>query len=314
MKHLRAYIIEIILVVVLALSVGFFGYLGYGLLPSNNFSGERAFANVQTQLAIGPRVAGTDRGVQASDILTRELTSLGWDVVIQPITLTNSTVARNIIAIRKNTDPSAPVAILGTHYDSRAGADADPDPANHTLQTPGANDNASGVGVLLELARTLDVNATKHAVCLVFFDDDDNANLAGWEPMVGSTNFVRSLSDPTFPCHAPQFALVVEMVGGKDQRIFIDTNSHVGLSRAIWQVATKLGHDDQLISRQAGPITGAHTAFLQARIPAAILFGADYPFRHTMQDTLDKISADSLAKVGSTLETWLESGAPFTQN
>ncbi|CAN5594569.1 M28 family peptidase [soil metagenome] len=314
MKHVRGYSIEIVLVIVLALSVGFFGYLGYGLLPSNTFSGDRAFANVQAQLSVGPRVAGTDRSVQASDILTRELTTLGWDVVIQPITLTNSTVARNIIAIRKNTDASAPVAILGAHYDSRAAADADSDPANHTLQTPGANDNASGVGVLLELARTLDVEASKHAICLVFFDDDDNANLPGWDPMVGSANFVRSLSEPTFPCHAPQFALVVEMVGSKNQRIYIDTNSHVGLSRAVWQVATNLGHNDQLISRQAGPITGAHTAFLQARIPAAILFGADYPYRHTMQDTLDKISAESLAKVGSTLETWLESGAPFAQN
>ncbi len=314
MNHLRAYSIEVVLVIVLALSVAFFGYLGYGLLPSNNFSGDRALANVQAQIAIGPRVAGTAQGVQASDILTRELTSLGWDVVIQPITLTNATVARNIIAIRKNTDRNAPIAILGAHYDSRAGADADPDPANRTLQTPGANDNASGVGVLLELARTLDVNATKHAVCLVFFDDDDNANLPGWEPAVGSTNFVRALSQATFPCHAPQFAIIVEMVGAKNQKIYLDKSSNLGLSRAIWQVATKLGHDNQLISRQTGPITGAHTPFLQAGIPAAILFGADYPYQHSMQDTLDKINADSLAAVGSTLETWLESGAPFTQN
>jgi glutaminyl-peptide cyclotransferase len=314
MNQLRGYSIEVVLVIVLALSVAFFGYLGYGLLPSNSFSGERALANVQAQVAIGPRVAGTDRSVRASNALTRELTTLGWDVVIQPITLTNGTVARNIIAIRKDTNRNAPVAILGAHYDSRAAADADTDPANRTLLTPGANDNASGVGVLLELARTLDVNATKHAVCLVFFDADDNADLPGWAPLVGSTNFVQALNEPTFPCHAPQFVVIVEMVGNKNQRIYIDNSSHIGLSRAIWQVATNLGHNNQLISRQTGPITGAQTPFLQAGIPATILFGADYPYQHTMQDTLDKVNADSLAAVGSTLETWLESGAVFTQN
>jgi len=312
MKYLSAYRIEILLVLVLALAVTFFGYLGYGLLPSNDFSGERALAQAQAQVGLGPRVTGTESGLRASNVLTQELTSLGWDVVIQPITLTNNAVARNIIAIRKNTtNRNAPIAFLGAHYDSRAASDADPTPANRTLPSPGANDNASGVGILLELARTLDVNTTGHTVCLVFFDADDDENLPGWQPLVGSTNFVEALKEPKFPCRTPQFAVIVEMVGNDSQKFYIDRNSHVGLSVAIWQNAANLGQGDRFVKRQIDPISGAHVPFIRAGIPTTILYGSDYRYRHTTKDTIDKLSAGSLATVGTTLEIWLEGGAQF---
>lgn len=311
MRYLRAYRIEIVLVIALALAVAFFGYLGYGLLPSNTFSGERALAQVQAQVSLGPRVTGTDSSLRASNVLTQELTALGWDVVIQPITLTNNAVARNIIAIRRNTDRNAPIALLGAHYDSRALADADPTPANRTLPTPGANDNASGVGILLELARSVDVNITGHTVCLVFFDADDNANVAGWQPLVGSTNFVEALKEPRFPCRTPQFAVIVEMVGNDNQKLYIDRNSHVGLSVAIWQAAANVGQGNRFVKRQVDPISGAHIPFIQAGIPTTILYGSNYPYWHTTKDTFDKISQDSLAAIGTTLETWLEGGAQF---
>jgi len=313
MKYVRAYRVELLLVLVLALAVTFFGYLGYGLIPSNTFSGERAFAQAQAQVAWGPRVTGTEGNVRAGNALTTELTLLGWDVVIQPITMTNTVVARNIIAIHSGAHVNAPVVIVGTHYDSRALADADPVVANHTVPPPGANDNASGVAILLELARSLDVNATGHTVCLVFFDADDNANLIGWQPLVGSTNFAQALKEPKFPCKRPQAAIVVEMVGSADQKIYIDKSSHLGLSSAIWQTAAKIGQGDRFIPQQIAPIKGAHTPFIQAGIPATILYSVNYPYQHTMGDTIDRLNADSLAAVGSTLENWLEGGAAFTQ-
>lgn len=313
MRYFRAYQIEILLVLVLALAVAFFGYLGYGLIPSNTFSGERALAQAQAQIAFGPRVTGTEGNIRASNALTQELTSLGWDVVIQPITLTNTIVARNIIAIHNSSNANAPVGILGAHYDSRAVADADTVVANRTSPSPGANDNASGVAILLELARALDVNATGHTVCLVFFDADDDANLTGWQPLVGSTNFAQALKEANFPCRMPQFAVIVDMVGNDNQKFYIDKSSHVGLSRAIWQAAAKIGQGNRLVPQLIDPIDGAHTPFIQAGIPTTILYGLNYPYQHTMGDTVDKISAASLAAIGSTLESWLEAGATFTQ-
>jgi hypothetical protein len=103
------------------------------------------------------------------------------------------------------------------------------------------------------------------------------------------------------------------MVGYANQKIYIDNSSHLGLSTAIWQVAAKLGYSDTLIDRTRDAIPGEHTLFRQANIPATILFGADYAHQHTMQDTMDKLNADSLAVIGNTLENWLESGATFAQ-
>ena len=313
MKYIRAYRVELLLVLALAVAVAFFGYLGYGLIPSNTFSGERALAQAQAQIALGPRVTGTESNLRAGNALTHELTTLGWDVVIQPITMTNTLVAHNIIAIHTSSNANAPVVILGSHYDSRAVADADPVAANRTSPSPSANDNASGVAILLELARSLDVNATGHTVCLVFFDADDNVNLTGWQPLVGSTNFVQAMKEPKFPCKSPQAVIIVEMVGSADQKFYIDKSSHPGISSAIWQTAAKIGQSDRFIRQQSAPVTGSHTPFIQAGIPTTLLYGMNYPYQHTQGDTIDRISADSLAAVGSTLESWLEGGASFTQ-
>jgi len=87
MQRIRLYIIELILMGILFLSVGFFGYLGYGLLlpdDNPNFSGEEALAHVNTQLKYGPRITGSERSQSMSTWLVEELSQEGWDVVIQP--------------------------------------------------------------------------------------------------------------------------------------------------------------------------------------------------------------------------------------
>ena len=166
MQRLRAYYVELILTGALLAAVAFFGYLGYGLLRpeiiNEPFSGEKALANVEKLLAFGPRITGTESSLKTGDWLVEQLRLMGWDVVIQPFQVQDTLSGRNILAVRSHSKPGSPVAMLTTHYDTRLVADQDPDPANRQRPTLGANAGASGAAVLLELARTLDVEATGH--------------------------------------------------------------------------------------------------------------------------------------------------------
>src|SRR4051812_12299884 len=162
MLRLRLYSIELVLVFILAAAVIYFGFLGYGLLTPafvvEPFSGDHALSDVKKQVDFGDRSTGSSSNIKMGDWLIDELRLLGWDVVVQPFVAPDNHSARNIIAIRSPSPSPARTAMLITHYDTRMYADRDENAANHVQATPGANDGASGTAVLLELARTLDVN------------------------------------------------------------------------------------------------------------------------------------------------------------
>ena len=310
MRRVRAYSVEILLTLALVAAVLFFGYLGYGLLRpeviNEPFSGERALTSASKLLDFGPRITGTGASVQAGDWLIEQLRLLGWDVVIQPFTVMEGVNGRNIIAVRSHSRPGSPVILLATPYDTRMAADADPDPANQQRATPGANSGASGVAVLLELARTLDVEQTGHTVCLGFFDAEQNEGLPGWEPHLGSQIFVRSLPVSVPRCAAPRFVVAVEKAGAADQRFQQSEDGDRTLENALWQTAANLDYGDWFPQLERAAVEGVQTAFVDADMATASLMGADYPATNTMQDTLDKLNADTLQRVGMTLETWLE--------
>lgn len=307
---LRRYRIELILLAGLAAATAFFAYLGYGLArPVEDelvFSGERAYTQAEAQMAFGPRITGSDASRQMGNWLIGELRDLGWDVYIQNFNPRPDVSARNIIAV----SGQGRAAILGAHYDSRMVADMDPDPTRRQEPVPGANDGASGVAVLLELARTLNLAKIDRAVCLVFFDAEDNGRLPGWDWILGSRYFVENL--PGVPgCHPPAFAVIVDMVGDADQQLYREQNSTPELVDAIWATAAQLGYSQWFIDQPRYRILDDHVPFLEAGIPAADIIDFDYPYWHTTQDTLDKIGPESLERVGRTLETWLEAGAVF---
>ncbi|MGZ9234863.1 MAG: M28 family peptidase, partial [Anaerolineales bacterium] len=116
-----------------------------------SFDGQRAYADVLTQVAFGARVPGSEGHAKIQEWMQAELESAGWQVEIQTSEALGHPI-ENLVA-RRSSD--APQIILGAHYDTRMFADSDPDPAQHTNIVPGANDGASGVAVLLELARSL---------------------------------------------------------------------------------------------------------------------------------------------------------------
>ena len=263
-------------------------------LPVNpvNLTASSAYQDVIAQVAFGPRVPDSPAHAQTIKYIQNELKKAGWQSQIQTTTWQGFAV-QNIIASRTNQTPQI---ILGAHYDSRMLADQDPGPGR-TQPVPGANDGASGVAVLLEMARTLPTDSLP--TWLVFFDAEDDGGIAGRDWLLGSQAFVASL---TF---RPRAAIVVDMVGDSDLNIYIERNSNPALVSEIWGQAARLGFARQFISTPKYSMEDDHTPFLKAGIPAVDIIDFDYPYWHTTADTPDKVSPKSLEIVGETLRTWL---------
>lgn len=309
MDTTKNYRIEVTLLVALAASAGFFGYLGYGLLELPvepvAFSSDQAMLYAEKQMSFGPRITGTLAHREMGDWLVQELNGSGWDVLIQPFRPLAEVEARNIVAYKG----SGPVIIIGAHYDTRMVADSDPNLSNRNKPVPGANDGASGVAVLLELARTLDVASTDHTICLAFFDAEDNGRIPGWDWILGSRHFVDNI-DEMDQCQSPQYTVIVDMIGDADQNIPWEPNSDYELTEAIWTVAAQLGYGEWFQFARGTAILDDHTPFIEAGYTAIDIIDFTYPYWHTVEDTMDKLDAESFQRVGATLEVWLESGAP----
>lgn len=269
-----------------------------------NFNGERALQDVNYQLSLGPRVPGSESHEKIIDWMQNELQLAGWQVDIQEVNFKGKLI-RNVIA---KWGQGSPWVILGAHYDSRLIADQDKDPEIQKLPVLGANDGASGVAVLMEIARILPAHLEQNRssnknrpkqVWLVFFDAEDNGGIPGWEWIMGSQAFVAELEGK------PDAAIIVDMIGDKELEIFMEKNSDPRLNREIWHTAGQLGYSAQFVSSYKHVIYDDHIPFIKAGIPAVDIIDFDYPYWHTSQDTLDKVSAESLRVVGETLLAWL---------
>lgn len=263
--------------------------------PAGRFDGQVAYRHVLAQVAIGARDTGSAGSTRAADYIVSALKEAGWQVEVQDFTY-QGVSARNIIGRAGQ----GPVGIIGAHYDTRRRADNDPDPDRRSEPVPGANDGASGVAVLLELARSLDKTRLANEVWLVFFDAEDNGRLDGWEFIAGSRYMAGHLTV------TPEFVIVADMIGDTDQQIYKERNSTPELQEQVWQIAARLGYGDHFIPEYKWSMTDDHTPFLQRGIPALDIIDFDYPYWHTTQDTADKVSPASLERVGRVLKAFLE--------
>lgn len=270
-------------------------------VPDGRFDGARAWQDVAYQVSLGPRTPGSAAHRTVRAWMLDELSAAGWQAAEQPLTVAGHGVV-NVVARRGQ---GRPWVVLGAHYDSRLWADHDPDPARRRDPVPGANDGASGVAVLLELARSLPPD-TPGTVWLVFFDAEDNGNIPGWEDWsLGARGFVAALDDH------PDAAVVVDMVGDADLTLYRERNSTPALVDAIWQQAAASGFGQVFLPLPKYRMVDDHLPFLQAGIPAVDIIDFDYPYWHTTADTADKVSADSLRAVGQTLMDWLGGAVPL---
>ncbi len=266
-------------------------------LPANQtFDGEMAFEHARAQMELGARPTGSEAWVRCGDYIVSRLQQWGWDVEEQEFTYRGrgddgpERQVRNIIGRMGE----GPVIIIGAHYDTRLHADQDRD--DPEAPVPGANDGASGVAVLLELARVLPTWELNREIWLAFFDAEDNGRIDDWEWIVGSTYMAEHLDV------VPEYVIVVDMIGDADQQIYYDGNSDRRLSEAIWEVALDLGYDEAFFPETRYRMLDDHTPFTQRGITAVDIIDFDYPYWHTTEDTLDKISAESLERVGRTLQ------------
>jgi glutaminyl-peptide cyclotransferase len=262
-----------------------------GCRAEPRFDGERALEMVRMQVEQGPRIPGSDAHRNTANRIVQTLESRGWRVSEQLFEYRQVPI-RNIVA--KSSGEDDPQIILGAHYDTRPIADNDLE--HPELPTPGANDGASGVAVLLELARVLDVRAP---IWLVFFDAEDSGRIDGWEWVVGSDYFAKSLSSQL------PVVVVVDMVGDADLRLCAASDSEMHLRDEIWDLANYLGHPAFEEKCTLG-ILDDHTPFVRRGFSAIDIIDFDYPYWHTTADTLDKVSAESLVQIGDTIQRWIE--------
>lgn len=258
------------------------------------FDAQRAYDDVRYQVDLGPRIMGSLAHEETAQWIITNLEQAGWQVELQE-TMINGQSIKNIIAKRGS---GKPWVIIGSHYDSRAHADMDPNPNYQTQAVPGANDGASTVAILLELARDIPRDPDKQ-VWMVFFDNEDNGdtNGAGWS--IGSQYFVNQLDEK------PDAVVILDMLGDKNLNIYMEKNSNVQITSEIWGVAKELGYN-QFIPTYKYALIDDHLPFIQAGIKAVDVIDFDYSYWHTTHDTLDKISPDSLKVVGDTILKWLE--------
>lgn len=250
------------------------------------------------QLACGGRLPNSTCHTKVEGYIVNVLNQNHWHVEKQQF-ISNGKKGINIIGRYGIGDQ--PI-IIGAHYDTRLTADRDPDPEKRTYAMPGANDGASGVAVLLHLARVIPTyfNKNHSAIWLVFFDLEDDGDYEGWDWILGSTEFVNRLTS------RPKAAIVVDMVGDKDLNLYYEGNSDPNIQQSIWVVAGKLGYDKIFIPQIKYYMIDDHTPFLQKGIPAVDIIDFDYPYWHTINDTIDKVSPQNIQIVAQTLVEWLK--------
>ena len=267
----------------------------------HEFDGQRALQYVATQLEFGPRVPNTDGHRRAGDWLLLQLRERADSVEAQAfrhVTRDGDTLRlRNFIA-RFRPEVTERVVYLA-HWDTRPFADKSANLAQQRLPVPGANDGASGVAVLLGVGDALLRQPPAHfGVDLVFVDGEDYGDFGTQtDVLLGAARYAQSVADAS----RPLFAVVWDMVGDRDLQIFQEYNSAARAPEIVdrlWRVAEELGYGRTFRPTVGYTVTDDHLPLLDAGIRAIDVIDMDYPYHHTTEDTLDKVSAESLQRVG----------------
>ena len=295
----KIFIITTILLLIVLFTIGMMFSIHKNNSPSTlDFSGDRALEDVTFQVSLGARIPGSQAHAQVIQWIQSELIKSGWSVELQQFSSMGHPLINIIGKSMHDNDVTVPWIIIGAHYDTRLVADRDSNPQLRTQAGPGANDGASGVAVLLELARVISKDLPVN-VWLVFFDGEDNGNIVGWDWILGSRGFVERLVEK------PDAVVILDMIGDRDLNIYWEKNSDPNLSKEIWDIAKDLDYTSQFIPMSKYRILDDHIPFLEAAIPSVDIIDFDYPYWHTTTDSIDKISAESLDLVGETIHQWL---------
>lgn len=287
------------------------------------FDGELANASVQWQVDLGPRLPGSNVSATFRDSITSDLEALGYEVTTQTHQRYNMTLTNLFARWTPNASTNGQL-VLSAHYDSRNIADQDTNESNQTLPVPGANDAASGVAVLLELARHIPEMDLDHEVVLFFNDAEDQEQRYTLGAEAWAENLTQEQIDST---HA---FVLLDMIGDADLQLHniypgnetlksrvIELGGHLGLVNGTMGCGGLPGSDIIQYDTAVG-VLDDHVHAHELGIPAIDLMDTSYgepkpltfgSYWHTMEDTPDKVSAESLAHVGRLVELGLRTNA-----
>lgn len=281
------------------------------------FNADSAFAFVAAQVAFGPRVPGSAAHAACADYLEATLQRFTEHVYRQPFAARawNQKVLNGYNIIGSFNPEARKRLLLCAHWDSRPYADHDPDPANHNTPIDGANDGASGVGVLLEVARIIHEYGIDVGVDIIFFDLEDygepqgtfSGNRDTWA--LGSQHWARS---PHIPGYQANFGILLDMVGAENATFSMEGYSMTyapDIVRRVWRNAHQIGYGNFFLMQESNPIIDDHYYINTiARIPTINIIHQDpttphgfFPYWHTVEDTIDKIDPNTLTAVGQTV-------------
>ena len=290
------------------------------------FDADSAYGYVRMQTECGPRTPGSAAHGRVADRLARMLWAFGADTVIEQRATVRQVggkdlPVRNIMG-RFGADKDRRLLLLA-HYDTRPWADEDADAANHTRPIDGANDGASGVAVLLELARAIGSQNPAVGVDILMVDTEDSgidapegsdmATQRMYESTwcLGSQHFARNL--PYTQANRPQGAILLDMVGGRDavfNQEYYSQQFAPALTRTIWDTARAAGYGDRFPTQLGGAVNDDHLPLNGAGIPTVDIIeighpatGSFNPTWHTMNDNIDNIDTATLKAVGQTVMT-----------
>jgi hypothetical protein len=267
------------------------------------FNGERAMDHVRKQIDFGPRPPDTPQLVKTRAYIMSELKSSGLNVYLDEFnaaTPQGDKKMANIVA--EIAGESKTIILITSHYDTKYYKD---------MQFLGANDPASSVATLLEIGRVLGSKKEKPKVTyrLVFFDGEE-AFCEGWDECgteghpdntYGSRHYVSQLTARN-ELENTGAMILLDMMGYKNLELGRDPSSIRWLQDIIWQTGRELGYGRVFVDRDEGVGGDDHEAFIKAGVDAVDLIQlSSYPFWHKADDTIDKVSPESMKIVGDTV-------------
>lgn len=280
------------------------------------FSADSAFSFVTNQVKFGPRVPNTDAHVQCGDYLISTLKSYCDTVYVQPFTAITydgkKLKSRNIIGSFGMNKTKR--VLLAAHWDSRPIADHDANPLNRTKPIDGANDGASGVGILLEIARQLAIKNPEIGIDIVFFDAEDWGTPSGTQVegdwwCLGSQHWSKN---PHVPNYKADYGILLDMVGGAGAKFYqegVSMQYAQPIVQKIWGKAHRLGFHEYFINEPSNPLIDDHLYVNQLTgIPMVDIIhqdnstGTGFTYTwHTSADNMSNIDAKTLGVVGKTV-------------
>ncbi|MFC1489775.1 M28 family peptidase [Candidatus Latescibacterota bacterium] len=264
-----------------------------------SFNNGKAFDYLSRQVSFGPRIPGTKAHTETADWIISVLREQTSNVSFQPFTGISDGAEKDMKNIMASFYPEKSNRILlCAHWDCRPHADRDPDLSKQKDPVPGANDGASGVAVLMVIAEIIANAEPLMGVDIVLFDGEDGGdygNNDSW--LLGSRHFAK-----TMPAgYKPEYAILLDMIGDRDlslSREYYSVNSAPLLWGKIVMHCETIGIP---ISGETIGVLDDHVPLIDRGIKAVDLIDFDYPSWHTVSDTPDKCSPESLGKIGELL-------------